>query len=153
MNALVLELLPYVRQGYCCSQLLLVLAMQLRGEDNPGLLRAMRGPCHGIGQSGGPCGLLSGGAAALAWLSGVDGGDEHPMLEAMINEYGVWFLERTLDWGYSCESIIQGLASEAGKYIDKNDTPDMSLCAEFLVQCWDKIMEIHDVYHLDTVGI
>jgi len=152
MNALVMELLPYVRQGYCCSQLLLVLAMQMRGEENPGLLRAMRGPCHGIGQSGGPCGLLAGGAAALAWLSGVDGGDEHPMLEAMTVEYGTWFLERTQAWGYGCEAVAQGLAAEAGASPASDGKPDMSLCAGLLAECWEKIMEIYDAYQLDTVG-
>ncbi|MFR8277140.1 MAG: C-GCAxxG-C-C family (seleno)protein [Desulfovibrio fairfieldensis] len=66
MNPLMLELLPMVGQGYCCSQLLILLMLQARDQQNPDLVRAMQGLCHGIGQSDGPCGLLTGGA--LPWL-------------------------------------------------------------------------------------
>lgn len=54
MNPLMLELLPMVRQGYCCSQLLILLMLQARDQQNPDLVRAMQGLCHGIGQSDGP---------------------------------------------------------------------------------------------------
>lgn len=70
MNPLMLELLPMVRQGYCCSQLLILLMLQARDQQNPDLVRAMQGLCHGIGQSDGPCGLLTGGACALALAAG-----------------------------------------------------------------------------------
>ena len=35
MHPLMLELLPWVRQGYCCSQLLLLLLLQARGRRIP----------------------------------------------------------------------------------------------------------------------
>ena len=47
MDALLFELLPYVRQGYNCSQLLLVLAQRAAGEENPALLASVRGLGHG----------------------------------------------------------------------------------------------------------
>lgn len=156
MNALVMELLPYVRQGMCCSQLLLLLATQARGEENPGLVRSMSGLCHGIGQSGGPCGLLSGGAAALAWLSGTDNGEPHPMLEPMVNEYAAWFYERCQNYGgYGCEQVAGGLAADAGANpaaSTSDGKPDMSLCADLLAECWDKILELYDSYDLGSVG-
>lgn len=68
MNALMLELIPLIREGYCCSQLLVLLVLQQQGVENPGLVRAAGGLCHGMGQSGGACGLLTGGAAALGYL-------------------------------------------------------------------------------------
>ena len=158
MNALVMELLPYVRQGMCCSQLLMLLATQARGEENPGLVRSMGGLCHGIGQSGGPCGLLSGGAAALAWLSGTDGGEAHPMLEPMVNEYATWFYERCQSYGgYGCEQVVNGLASATGAMGGAGTNaadgkPDMSLCADLLAECWEKILELYDSYDLGSVG-
>ena len=156
MNALVMELLPYVRQGMCCSQLLMVLATQARGEENPGLVRSMSGLCHGIGQSGGPCGLLSGGAAALAWLSGTDDGEPNPMLEPLVNEYATWFYERCQAYGgHGCEQVAAGLAAGAGANPAESTPggkPDMSLCADFLAECWDKILELYDNYDLGSVG-
>ena len=70
MNPMMMELLPLVHQGYCCSQLLLLLMLQAQDRQNPGVVRAAQGLCHGIGQSDGPCGLLTGGACALALAAG-----------------------------------------------------------------------------------
>ena len=73
MHPLMMDLLPLVRQGYCCSQLLVQLLVQAQGREVPDLVRALHGLCHGIGQSGGPCGLLTGGACVLALLAGYGG--------------------------------------------------------------------------------
>ncbi len=70
MNAVMLELVPWVREGYCCSQLLMLMILRAQGVENPGLVRAMGGLCHGMGQSGGASGLLTGGAAALGCTRG-----------------------------------------------------------------------------------
>ena len=37
MHPMMLELLPWVHQGYCCSQLLVLLMLNARGEENPAL--------------------------------------------------------------------------------------------------------------------
>ena len=55
MNPMMMELLSLVHQGYCCSQLLLLLMLQAQDRQNPGVVRAAQGLCHGIGQSDGPC--------------------------------------------------------------------------------------------------
>ena len=151
MNPVLLDLLPHVRQGHCCSQLLFALAEQLAGTEEPGLMRAMRGLCHGIGQSGGPCGLLTGGAAALAWLSGGSAGEPHPMLDAMTGEYAAWFAERTASCGGSgCENISRGLASETGQPLPEGAMPPMELCGDLLAECWGKILDIYDAYGLEN---
>ena len=36
MNALMLELIPLIREGYCCSQLLVLLVLQQQGVEIPG---------------------------------------------------------------------------------------------------------------------
>lgn len=43
MNALMLELIPLIREGYCCSQLLVLLVLRQQGVENPGLVRAAGG--------------------------------------------------------------------------------------------------------------
>ena len=63
--------------------------LQAQDTQNPGVVRAAQGLCHGIGQSDGPCGLLTGGACALALVAGKGAEDEtaHPMLTPLLNDY------------------------------------------------------------------
>ncbi len=150
MNALLLDLLPYVHRGYCCSQLLLVLAAQATDREDPGLLSALRGLCHGIGQSGGPCGLLTGGAAVLAWLVCRDADEPHPMLDAMTGEYAAWFAERVGSCGGTgCEQVSSGLAADAGISLPEGGMPPLDLCGDLLADCWGKILDICEAYDVD----
>lgn len=137
-----LDMLPLVRQGYCCSQILILLALQAQGIENPGLVRAMSGLCHGMGQSGGACGLLTGGACVLGYFSGKGSEFEQasPMIDPLINEYATWFVGLTQEkyGGSSCPQII----GELGR-------PDVSRCGDMLAQCWEKILELCDSYSID----
>lgn len=149
MNPMMMELLPLVRQGYCCSQLLLLLMLQARDEQNPDVVRAVHGLCHGIGQSDGPCGLLSGGACALGLIAGKGADDEvpHPMLMPLLNDYATWFYERTNAYGgQNCGQIAAGLGALSGTADGK---PDLALCGDLLAECWGKIMDLVQIYELD----
>lgn len=151
MNPLMLELLPLVRQGYCCSQLLILLMLQLRDQENPGLLRAMQGLCHGIGQSDGPCGLLTGGACALGLIAGKGADNEtaHPMLTPLLNDYATWFYERVIPYGgISCGYIAAGLGAAAGGGAE--GAPDPVACGDLLAECWEKILELVQSYDVDV---
>ena len=55
MHPLMMDLLPLVRQGYCCSQLLVQLLVQAQGREIPDLVRALR-PAHGRCLCAGPSG-------------------------------------------------------------------------------------------------
>lgn len=150
MNPILLDLMPAVREGYCCSQLLFKLLLDVRGEDNPGMLRAMHGLCHGIGQSEGPCGLLSGGACVLGFLAGKgrDGEEANGMLEPLLNEYATWFYERTAPYGgYTCPEVAQGLG---GRQAD--GTINQVACGELLADCWEKIGALAEDYGLDPMA-
>ena len=46
MHPLMMDLLPLVRQGYCCSQLLVQLLVQAQGREVPDLVRALHGLCR-----------------------------------------------------------------------------------------------------------
>jgi hypothetical protein len=149
MNAMMMELLPLVHQGYCCSQLLLLLMLQARDQQNADVVRAADGLCHGIGQSNGPCGLLTGGACALALVAGKGADDEtvHPMLTPLLNDYATWFYERTQAYGgQSCEQIAAGLGATSGAAGEK---PNPVACGDLLAECWEKIMELVQSYELD----
>jgi C_GCAxxG_C_C family probable redox protein len=82
---------------FCCSQILISLALKLKGCENDEisreLLRAMSGLCRGMGNSGKNCGALTGGACAIGLLCGRGEIDEvpHGMLDEMIRELIKWF--------------------------------------------------------------
>ena len=53
-------------KGYCCSQLVAIIAgLEPLGEENDGLLRSLRGLCIGLYKKK-ACGALTGGACALS---------------------------------------------------------------------------------------
>ena len=58
----VMELSQY---GYFCSQIMAILMLEMTGEENPGLVRAMGGLNGGVGYSQGCCGCMTGGSCLL----------------------------------------------------------------------------------------
>lgn len=146
MNGVLMELVSDVREGFCCSQLLMLLLLRERGEDNPTLVRAMHGLGMGIGFSNGPCGLLTGGAAVLGVLAGKGEPGElaNPSFVPMVNDYAQWFFERTAPFGSpNCESVTQGLCGAGAQ-------PNMLLCGNLLGECWEKLQEIREQYGVDA---
>lgn len=151
MNPMMMELLPLVHEGYCCSQLLMLLMLQARDQENPDLVRAVHGLCHGIGQSDGPCGLLTGGACALALVAGKGAATEtpHAMLTPLLNDYATWFYERTNAYGgQSCSQIAAGLGATSGA---PGEAPNPVACGDLLAECWEKIIELVQSYDLDIM--
>jgi len=53
-------------KGYCCSQILMLLALEIQGRENPELVRAMAGLCMGTANSGGICGIFTGASCVMA---------------------------------------------------------------------------------------
>jgi len=121
------------------------MALSLSGQEDPGLIRALRGLCLGLGGAGCECGLLSGGAAVLSWLS--RNSSEASMPDAMVNDYARWFMERTEHCGSRCDGITEFLARQQGS---GNESPrDMSLCSPLMRDCWQKIEMLCDEYGID----
>lgn len=58
------------QKGFCCSQILALLILGAQGRENPDLVRSLAGLCHGIGQSGDACGILTGAVASFPIWSG-----------------------------------------------------------------------------------
>jgi len=150
MNPLLLEILPLVRQGYCCSQLLMLLLLQSCGRENPELVRAAHGLCHGMGGSEGPCGLLSGGACVLGCMAGrgKEGESAHPSFVPLVAEYQQWFAGRTEKYGgTACFQVMQGLSAETGvPGPAAGDQPSPSLCGDFFAECWEKLRSLSEEY-------
>jgi len=100
------------RQGYFCSQILMILGMDLQGKENLDLVRAMNGLAGGLGFSGETCGALTGGACLLSLYAGKGkpADEENLRLNTMIMELVRWFQETYGKeyGGIRCEQILSG---------------------------------------------
>ena len=78
--------------GYTCGQILVKLALEAQGRDNPDLVRAMSGLALGMGQ-GFNCGSLTGGCCVLGLYGGRSDENQpgHPRFDIMVEEFSGWF--------------------------------------------------------------
>lgn len=126
-------------KGFECSQIMMILALEMEEQENHDLVRAMGGLTGGMGRTGGCCGALTGGAAVLGYFTarGEEDELEHEHSQAMIAAYVSWF-EKTAAARYGgsdCRSIIQGDFSKC-----------MMVCAPLVQECFEKVMEILTEY-------
>ena len=98
-------------KGYCCSQMMVLLALEELGRENPDLVRAAGGLCNGLGDCSGPCGVLTGAVLVLGLYAGKgqdmeETGDELPL---MLEELRDWFGQATAEYGgTTCGDILGG---------------------------------------------
>jgi len=121
-------------QGFCCSQILLTLALETQGKENPELVRAMHGLCGGMGRSGSTCGVLTGGACLIGLAAGKGATDEqsHPHIHRMVQELLEWF-EETYS-SIECEGILLYKLEEGSPYPIQ--------CGNIIADTYDKVQEI-----------
>lgn len=136
MNEIDAAILRLSGQGYCCSQILLRLALDMQGRDCPALIRAASGLCNGLGAGSGTCGALTGGACVLGLYAGKgeDGDEAHPRLALMLSELEEWFTHEACAEhpGIRCEDILGG----------QNRIPDMQVCGRLVTQTWHQVLNI-----------
>ena len=128
-----LDVLRLSQGGYCCSQILVKLALQDLGCENPDLVRATAALCYGTGYADGACGVLTGAGCALSLCAGNDAAQElpHAGLPGMLGELVKWFTAKAENsyGGTRCADILRA-------------SPDKRACAVLLVQTRDKIQSI-----------
>jgi len=93
---------------FCCSQIQMCLALELKGNENPELIKAMSGLCRGMGESGKDCGALTGGACAIGLFCGhgETGETSSENLNKMVKELVEWFEK---EYGsVECYDLIEG---------------------------------------------
>jgi hypothetical protein len=85
--------------GHCCTQIMVRLALEERGEENEQMAESVGALCLGL-FSGIGCGALAGGALAMWLLAG------RPVDGSLVAELVDWFRERqgTVD----CDIILGG---------------------------------------------
>jgi len=142
MNPTLLEILPLAHKGYCCSQILVLLALAAQGRENPELVRASRGLCHGMGGCGGECGILTGGCLVLGLYTGKGRDEETPFeqADAVVSDFVDWFTARVKDdfgGATTCAAILND-----GK-------PDPTRCGGLMADAWNHILELLVSYGID----
>lgn len=131
MNDLDTRFMELGVQGFECSQILMILAMEMEGIENADLIRAMSGLTCGMGRCGKCCGALTGGAAVLGYYTGRGEVEEmeHSDSKVMIAEYVTWFEQR---FGTTeCKDIIEN-----------NYQKVLEVCAPVVMESFEKLMEI-----------
>jgi len=101
-------------QGFNCSQILVILALEAQRKTNPELVRATSGLVAGMG-CGRLCGCVTGGCCVLGLYAGRGELDEpeNARLPFMLREFVEWFDAEFAEryGGASCDAITEGQAS------------------------------------------
>jgi hypothetical protein len=132
MNDLFMKLISLKGKGYCCAQIILIIALEAQGKTNTDLVRSIGGLCFGINFSGEVCGALSGGACLISLHAGKGSDVETPDDGhlSMMGELTDWFRAQNGEYGGTrCSEIL-------GKY------PDRSICGKIVADTYEKCMEM-----------
>lgn len=117
--------------GMKCSDVVMQLALDARGEANPALIKAMSGLAFGVG-SGANCGAFTGGACVLGLVLGRDepDGTDDPRLAAALEEFGGWFQAAMVDrhGGINCADIMRF-----------DEVRRRSICPALIGEVWEKV--------------
>lgn len=129
----VMELSQY---GYFCSQIMAILMLEMTGEENPGLIRAMGGLNGGVGYSQGCCGCMTGGTCLLSYFTGKreDTAFEDANHKPAMAEFTRWFEEEmTAEYGgIDCRDITKGNPANRVEYCPQIIAASFEKCVEIL---------------------
>jgi len=129
-------MLQMAGKGYGCSQILILLALEARGEHSPALVRAAAGLAYGCGTGKGSCGVLTGGCCVLGLFAGKgsDQEQESDKLMLMLQELSDWFSEHVGSryGGIECQAIVGDEGPRAAR----------QRCGVILAETYTRVMDI-----------
>ena len=132
MDELLFKMVQWSQQGFFCSQILLLLAMEQLQRENPELIRAMGGLNGGVGFCGKLCGALSGGACLISLYAGKGEAEELEDSQGneLIAQLAEWFQTEACAayGGCNCTDILEG---------DPNNR--MMRCPQLVQQTFEKV--------------
>lgn len=133
MDDTLLKMLELSGKGYCCSQVMLRMVLDMQGKENPDLIRAMAGLCNGIAFSSNVCGAFSGGACLLSYYAGKgsDTDETSQGYATMLTDFAHWFnMEMGSRFGgINCAEILMR-------------SPDRSVCKDIVLESYSKAIEL-----------
>ena len=134
------RLIQLKKQGFCCSQSLLLVGLEDQGKTNGDLIRAVSGLASGLFR-GEICGALTGGACMLGLYAGrgtPDDAEDHRLC-IMVEELVEWFSQEygQLFGGIRCDDILG------------NDPGACSSCCSLVLGTYAKVRTLLAVNGLD----
>ncbi len=132
------EIFKLFNEGYCCSQIMMKLALFEEDKENEDLLRALNGFCIGIGNTPKVCGVLTAGIAILGLYAGKGNGTEYPKtgFSSMVDEYTEWFESEF--GGLECTDLIGVVSITDWKTKEEYRIK----CGNILMGSYEKLREI-----------
>ena len=130
-----LRMMELAGKGYCCSQILVLLALDEMGRENPDLVRAAAGLCNGLGDCSGPCGVYTGAALLLGMHGGkgTDVEERDDKLPLLLEALRDWFVATTEQYGgTTCGDILDGKCGQ----------PDQIRCGGLVADAYAQVREI-----------
>lgn len=130
-------------EGYCCSQILAQLILRAQGKENDDLVRSLAGLCHGIGQSGDTCGILTGGACILSYLMGADKKNDPATIQThmILDDFLDWF-NTLCEEQYGSNHCYDIIGS------NKAEGPNKKHCRELITKSWVHIIGLLSMYNV-----
>lgn len=138
MNELGFRSFQLTASGFCCSQIILKMALDDEETENADLLRAVRGMCNGLGGTQKSCGILTG-ALCIIGLYAANGREgEYPDVAygTIVKNFMEWF-EAQFGSTECCDIIgVQ-------QFTDENTNQDyMVKCGDILGESYLKVREL-----------
>jgi len=145
MNESMIRMMELSQQGFCCSQILVMLGLEAQGKADPDLVRAMGGLCGGIGYSGKNCGALTGAVCLLSMYVGRGAPEEHEVRfgRMMIDELVQWFDD---DYGTKYGSV------DCNSILENDPMNRISRCPQLVYEAYEKVTEILEKNGLSLEG-
>jgi hypothetical protein len=120
-------------QGFCCSQIMVKMGLDAKGDENPELVDAVAGLCGGL-HSGLCCGILTGAACLLSLY------DRKNAASIMIPRLVKWFQT-------SYEQAYGGIT--CGEILDGNLTNRMDRCPKIMEETFERCRELLAEFDLE----
>ncbi len=140
------KLINLRKQGFYCSQIIMLQGLEQMGKSNPDLIRAMHGLAGGLGFSGELCGALTGGAALLGVYTGKGIPEEQENLHLMFmaEDLVKWFKAEYSEkfGGIRCAEILAG-----------NNQNQMIRCPILIIGVLQKVYELLEKNGYDLAGL
>jgi len=134
------------QEGFFCSQILILMGLELQGKSNPDLVRSAQGLAGGLGFTGEVCGALSGGAVLLGLYAGKGTPQEadDPRLLFMIEDLVKWFKEGfgSQYGGITCSRIL-----------DDSGRNQLTRCPLITAGVFQKVKELLVENNFDLSGL
>jgi hypothetical protein len=132
--------------GYECSQIVVIMGLESRGQNNPVLIQAMAGLAWGCGEGSCTCGSLTGACCLLSLITERSGAGEvrKRQLSSLSTELVRWFWQT---YGFPLGGIDCMAIREAAVL----DTPP-ERCHRIMETVYEKVRQITAFSNLDDYG-